>query len=51
MIATDQIFCIWQILEKRLEYNGPANQLCISKKKKVKLSLLQAMEAHRVVRR
>jgi hypothetical protein len=30
---TDHIFCMWQILEKKLEYNGTVHQLCIDFKK------------------
>jgi hypothetical protein len=30
---TDQIFCNWQILEKKLEYNGTVHQLFIDFKK------------------
>jgi hypothetical protein len=30
---TDQIFCIWQILEKKWEYNGTVHQLFIEFKK------------------
>jgi hypothetical protein len=30
---TDQIFCIWQILEKKWEYNGTIHQLFIDFKK------------------
>jgi hypothetical protein len=26
---TDQIFCTWQVLEKKWEYNGTAHQLFI----------------------
>jgi hypothetical protein len=31
--TTDQIFCIWQILEKKWEYNGKVHQLFIDLKK------------------
>jgi hypothetical protein len=30
---TDQIFCIWPILEKKWEYNGKVHQLFIDFKK------------------
>jgi hypothetical protein len=31
--TTDHIFCIWQILEKKWEYNGTVHQLFIDFKK------------------
>jgi hypothetical protein len=31
--STDQIFCIWQILEKKWEFNGTVHQLFIDFKK------------------
>jgi hypothetical protein len=31
--TTDQIFCIWQILEKKWKYNGKVHQLFVDFKK------------------